>query len=287
MNRLFSIIATGGLCALTAMFSPGCSSDAGTGTVAFSTWGEEYIEQEIPKDDVADGWTIRYSRFLVVLQGIRVADTDGKIGAELSASKLFDLTKPGVKSVVSFPGLEAKAWERVSYEIAPATGSTETIGTTDQDKALMVSSNLSLYVEGSATKDSVTKTFAWGFSTHTLFDRCTGQISGKDTEGVVVTNGGTDDVQLTIHGDHLFYDDLQAPDAKLRFDSIAAADANGDGAVTLEELGAVKLAAIPKAMGPYGTGSAAGINDLGAFVTALTRNVGHFRGEGECFARAK
>jgi hypothetical protein len=55
----------------------------------------------------------------------------------------------------------------------------------------------------------------------------------------------------------------------------------------MEELTRVKLAAIPRENGPYGTGSAAGINDLGAFVTALSRTVGHFRGEGECFASAE
>ena len=62
---------------------------------------------------------------------------------------------------------------------------------------------------------------------------------------------------------------------------------NDDGEVTLEELATVKLAAIPTANGPYGTGSAAGINDLRDFVEALSRTVGHYRGEGECIASAK
>ena len=32
----------------------------------------------------------------------------------------------------------------------------------------------------------------------------------------------------------------------------------------------------------YGTGSAGDVNDLGAFVTALSRTLGHCLGEGEC-----
>ena len=57
--------------------------------------------------------------------------------------------------------------------------------------------------------------------------------------------------------------------------------------MTLAELSAVKLARLPKENGPYGTGSAADVTDLGAFVTGLTRTVGHFRGEGECISRAR
>ena len=71
-------------------------------------------------------------------------------------------------------------------------------------------------------------------------------------------------------------------------DNIANADADADGKITLEELAAVDLADKTKiTAGTYGTGSASNINDLRAFVEALSRTVGHFRGEGECLARAK
>lgn len=258
--------------------------DNGRGAVAFSTWGEELIEKEIPATEVEDGWTIRYRKFLVVLGGIRVADARGELAAEMQGSKLFDMTKPGVKAVVTFPALEEKHWEHVSYEIRPADAQTELAGATDADKALMTSSGYSIYVEGEATKGAAKKTYTWGFKTKTLYDRCEGELAGKTTPGVVVTNGGTDQPQITIHGDHLYYDDLQSPDAKVRFDNIASADANDDGEITLAELASIKLAAIPKERGAYGTGSASGVNDLGAFVAALSRTVGHFRGEGECFA---
>ena len=153
----------------------------------------------------------------------------------------------------------------------------------------MIQGGYSLYVEATATKGAVSKSYKWGFQTATLFDRCkAANVDGKDgVDGVVVKNGITDTVELTIHGDHLYYDDLQSIDAKVRFDNIAAADVNMDGDITLEELATVKLAAIPKGSGPYGTGSAAGINDLRQFVEALSRTVGHFRGEGECFASAQ
>lgn len=98
-----------------------------------------------------------------------------------------------------------------------------------------------------------------------------------------MTEGGTDAVELTIHGDHFFYDDLQAATAKLRAEAIVNADANLDGLVELSELDAVALTSLPA--NQYGTGGASDVNNLGDFVRFLSRTVGHYRGEGECFVK--
>lgn len=276
---------------LIALCVTACSNDdsEGSGKVEFSTWGEEYIEQGIPADDVEDGWSIRYRKFLVVIGSVRIADASGAVGSEMKTSKLFDMTKPGVKPVVTFDGVPAKAWTHVSYRVSPISGDSALAGASEADKQLMASGGFSIYVDAVATKAGATKTFSWGFRTDTLYDRCEGELGGKKTEGVVVTNGGTDQPQITVHGDHLFYDDLQAEEAKVRFQNIADADRDGDGTITLEELASVKLASLPsdKSKGSYGTGSATGINDLSTFVTALSRTLGHFRGEGECFASSR
>jgi len=283
---------------VAAVFAAACSSSTGStsggggdgqGKVVFTTFGEEFIEKEIPATEFEDGWTAKYDRFLLAMHDVSVADgpTAAPI-AKMTESKIFDMKKPGDRPVVSFTGLPGKAYTHVSYRIGPATAaSLPSEGATDADKQLMLASGYSVYVEGTLSKGAESKTFKWGFATNTLYDRCEGDLNGKKTEGVVVTNGGTDTVQLTIHGDHFFYDDLQAANAKVRGGNIAGADANKDGAVTLEELAAVKLTAIPKENGSYGTGSAANINDLRTFVEALSRTLGHFRGEGECFASAK
>lgn len=273
--------------ALTSILAGCGDADEGAGSVAFSTWGEEYIEQEIPAADVEDAWTIRFDKFLVNIGRIGVAEEGGQKAAEMPGSFLFDHTKAGVKPLKTFESLPAKAFAHVSYEIAPVTTSTEAGDVSETDKSFMATNGYSIYVEASATKGSVSKKFVWGFTTATLYDRCKGELGGKETEGVVVTNGGTDQAEITIHGDHFFYDDLQASEAKVRFDNIASADADMDGAITMAELARVKLAAIPKEKGTYGTGSASGIDDLATFVTALSRTIGHFRGEGECFASAK
>jgi len=280
--RAFYTIAT-----LVAIAACSSSNSDGQGTAAFTTWGEDFIEKEIPSADVADGWTIRYNKFLINIGGVKIADEAGTVAAEMKTSKVFDNVKPGVKPVVTFPNLAAKAWTQVSYEVLPVTSASDTSNLDAADATLMLQNGYSVYIDAVATKGSVSKKYAWGFKTHTVHNRCKGELAGKDTDGAVITNGGTDTMQLTTHGDHLYYDDLQSPEAKVRFDAIANADKNNDGTVTMEELASVKRAELRTAEAPYGVGAAANINTLADFVTALTRTIGHFRGEGECFSSTK
>ncbi|MFZ5896915.1 MAG: hypothetical protein ACOY0T_38010 [Myxococcota bacterium] len=267
------------------------TGSGGEGRVAFTTWGEEYIEQGIPADagdysGFTDGWSVKYDKFLVNFQNIVVADSAGSISARFPGSKLFDNTAPGVKSIVDFNDVPAKAWPRVSYEIAPVTNETTlTPNVAPSDRTLMTTGAYGIYVEGTATKASTQKHFAWGFALATRYSDCHSEQNGRDEAGIVVTNNSSVEVQLTTHGDHLFYDRLQAsPDPQimtsLRFDPIAQADANDDGEVTLEELNATPLdvRTYDRSGFPAST--------LGGFISALSRTVGHFRGEGECSVSA-
>jgi hypothetical protein len=283
MNKLFGVTY---LC-LSATLVAGCGAEepAGTGDVGITTWGEGYIEEEIPASAFEDGWTIQFSKFLVVLGGVRIADDTGAIGAEMKTTKLVDHVAAGVKPLVTFEDLEAKPWTKVSFEIRPPGDDTELdASATAADLDAMKQGKYAVWAEGEATQGAVKKTFRWGFGVPTAYIECKGEKDGRETPGVLVTNGGVDNVELTIHGDHLFYDDLQSPNAKLRFNAIASADTDNDGEVTLAELAQKKLVDIDPADGAYGTGAAGDVNDLGAFVADLSRTVGHFRGEGECFA---
>jgi hypothetical protein len=276
MNKHRAAVAA---CAVLA----GCSEQ---GAVAFSSWGEEFIEQEIPASELADGFSVKYSKFFVLIGNIEVADESGEVVAKTDRFLLMDHVEPGVKPVVRFDGIASGAYTHVSYETSPAPrDKIDLVGNVSSaDADMMAAQALHVYVEGAITDPTgAAKTFQWGFGVPTLLDECEGEQDGKLTPGVVVTDGGEDVVELTIHGDHFFYDNLQAASAVLRAQAIFDADADMNGAVTLHELAAVPLVMLPPDQ--YGTGGAPDVNDLRAFVTFLSRTLGHFRGEGECFLK--
>jgi hypothetical protein len=275
---------------LTPVFLIACDSD-GRGTARFTTWGEELIEEGIgPLDPAApdepgfvDGWTIKYDRFLVNVTGIGVGRAGATPVATWNESKLVDHVKPGPKDLVTFPDLPAQRFEQVTYEIRPPVASTALVGVTEADRAAMMAGNFAVFVEGAATKGTMRKTFRWGFPIATRYENCEAAAeSGRPApQGIVIGDGATDVSELTIHGDHLFYDRLRTSDdpavkTSLRFDALAAADKDGDGEVTMAELTATPIDV--RLYDPSGFEAP----NLGAFVTALARTVGHFRGEGEC-----
>lgn len=282
----FALVLLAGLSSIACGTSDPTGS-GGEGKLSFTTWGEDYVQDEIPPDSkevtgFVDGWSVKYTKFLVNFQNIQVADVKGHQAASMEGSMLFDNHVKGVKSIIDFDGVEAKAWELVSYAIAPVTAATELSDSVSKaDKQLMLDGGFSFYVDATATREDVTKHYAWGFAIGTRYSECHSEQAGKDEAGVVVTNNSEVEVQLTTHGDHLYYDRLQAsPDpaisTSLRFDTLAAADKDEDGELTLDELDAAPLNV--RLYDPSGLGAAT----QGAFVSSLARTIGHFRGEGEC-----
>lgn len=264
--------------------SAGACGEDGTGEISVNTYGEDFIEVEIPQasgredEGFVDGFRLAYDTFLVALGPVRIADRNGDLGAEMAGARVFDMTPAGPHSVVTFSDVDARRWDRVSVGLSPAQDAGAG-NASAADVQFMNDMGYSTYVEGSATDGTKTFTFAWGFQTNTLFDRCqdaNGQL------GLVVPTGGRVNMEITVHGDHFVYDDLQDPDAELRFRALADADVegNGDGEVTLEELDAIDLSRLPADL--YGTGGDGSVVTLRDYVEALSRTLIHFQGEGDC-----
>lgn len=272
-----------GLWIAGALFAlAGCGDGAtGTGTVAATLWGEEFIQDQIPASAVEDGWTIRYTKFLVSLGEMTVASSGGGAGGTISGYRVFDLhTLTGPTAFGRLSSVSAERMDRVSYRLNAADAQTALGNATQADLDAMRAGGYSVYVEGTAERMGRSVRFRWGFAQRVLYETC----RSSDTEvGVAVPTDGTATAQITIHGDHLFYDDLQSPDARVRFDAIAGADANTDGEVTLDELAAVDLTTLPPTQ--YGAGSAPNVRSLRDFVSYLVATVGHFNGEGHCEER--
>ena len=244
-----------------------CGDANGKGTVTVTTWGESFIEDGLPSSAFPkDNWSVKYSKFLVVYHSATIVNENNSVAAKLDHPLVFDMTKKatGNPKTLFTAELEAKAWPNVSYQVGPISDDAKAGDlAADTDVTLLRTDQASVHVEGTATSpNGVRKTFNWSFAPATLFQGCHGIQDGKDVEGVLVTNGGNQEVELTVHGDHFFYDDLQSEEAVPRFQALADADTNDDGDITLAELDQVPLYTIPIDKGTYGTGALGNVNTL-------------------------
>jgi hypothetical protein len=245
---------------------PACDPQDGEAMLRVHIYGEEFIEDKIPADVLVDGWELDFAVFLVAVSDI-AADEE-----PLNGAYLFDLTASsgGAGHSVGEIIVPAGTTAHLNYRLAPVSSFDGGNATTEQ-RSIMTDGGYSMYVEGTATRGNESKSFAWGFSQDTAYTHC-----HIDRE---LSDGESDDVEITIHADHLFYDDLDSETPNVAFDIMARADANGDGTVTADEMAAVDITGEAR----YQVGSRP-IDDLWNFVVAQTATVGHIDGEGHCNA---
>lgn len=265
---------------LALLWLTACSGEE-YGSATFTTWGGAAVEDGIDAGEggFIDGWSLKYDKFLVNFHQIEFATSAGEIAGTVVDSFFVDNVVPGRKRLMTFDDVTAKTWDRVSYEIKPAVASARIIAGDPADLEMMVEAGYSLYIEGSATRRTVTKTFALGFASATQYRAC--HLGG--TAGLVVSDGAETTTDLTTHGQPFFFERLPSAgdtsgEIALRFANVAAADDNGDadGNVTLDELEDQPLDETR-----YDPGELAAEN-MKDFVTGLARTVGHFQGAGDC-----
>jgi len=246
------------------------SDDVGQGTLTMEIWGEEYIESGVPASDFDDGWAVTFDRFLVSLGSLEAAQADQPPALTAPSFRLWDLTATDGPLALVSALAPAGSYPHARYAIAPATADIEPGNATAADVELMADRSSSVHVEGTATDGTATVSFAWSFSTSTSYDCHT---------ATALAHGAEATVQITIHGDHLFYDSAVSADPALRFSDIALADENGDGEVTQAELEAYDITALPN----YDVGNL-DIDTLWGFVEHMTTTLGHVDGERHCDA---
>jgi len=256
------------------------------------------------EEQVVDGWSVRYDKFLVVV---------GDFTAERSDNANDVLTVPGARVVdllnlpagglvlAEFSEVAAVRWDEVAYSLPDADADTKAAeGTDDADHDLMVKAGYSLYFEGEISKpdgescdhgEPVTCTpaptirFRWGLAAGTRFSDCAPPSGGL---GFAVPSGGTAQVKPTVHGDHWFFTNLTqgAEITQRRAQWIADADLDRDGETTLAELKQVPAAvAFPAELGYNLSGAIIPIVTAHDYLEAQARTLGDFQGEGECPTR--
>jgi hypothetical protein len=249
---------------------PAC--DEGQGVLRVAIYGEDYVEVGIPAADT-DGWAITFDEFLVHVSAVEVVSSDHEDNPlRQDTGLVFDLANPseGAGHTLTENLVFAGAYDQTTYRINPATSTSEAGNVDAATLTFMRDSGHSVFAKGRATKGDTTVTFAWGFETNTLYAACESQARLSD--------GGRATVQLTIHADHFFYDDLVSKDPNVSFELIASADADANGEVTRAELEALDI----RDQSNYQVGTQTAVTNLWAFISAQSRTLGHIDGEGHC-----
>jgi len=280
------------LTALTALLLavPACDSD-----LKDEKFGDLEITTTAPTIEqpfvTADGWSVDYEQFLVHLTAINVAGLEDEVLTASAAEVVVDQAKPGPKQLLFSSVRKPRTWDDVNFQIGPALPAEESAATLlgyeapettteappppPPELALLQSGGYSIYVTGTATRGAEVKKFAWGLTTDTLYSACTG--------GITVPPDALGTVNITMSGTAFFADDLLVG-APLRFDPIAAADADGDGNVTLDELVAVPIEDVRTATGAMYSGES---ETLAGYLSEQARGiVSGYGSQGTCTAEA-
>ena len=285
--------------ALLALFSLlGCTEEAaGVGTLRVSLSGEQGAKVGYPftaeGETIAfgDGWSLTFDTVVVSVGGLRLRSAGGEESV-LDVDDVVASLHTEDPLAWTFEGVPARRWDRVSYDMrVPSATARNVNGVSEATLTRMRALNAALYLAGTATPPTGTPiTFELYLPDAIAVDRC---VSGFDeTDGVVVAPNTRNDVELTFHLDHFFFDSL-ASTAVMRFEAIAAA-ADAANHVTLDDLTRQDLSdlrdradapLVDEAGAPilYDPGSAPlAMPTLKEFIRANAHTVGHFNGEGHC-----
>ena len=192
---------------------------------------------------------------------------DGIPASEMDDGWAVAFTKFDVSVTdISVPGASLNVSGPTDLAV-PSDGAGHPLGTVMATDADLIGTSFSLgqfVVAGVATSPTnETKSFDWTFDVPTRYTAC-------ELEG-------TDRFEITVHGDHLFFNSLVSTEPMVVFQSLANADINNDGIIAQTELTSTGI-------GGFDSGSAGGIDNLWAWLEAQVGLAGHVNGEGHCDA---
>lgn len=246
MTRLFAL----GICAALTGCLPGDERPP-PGSLEVNVAPNEATSAGFTTDD---GWTIRYDRFLTALGDIDLNDDDDGAAedscndyAETHYDRLFDFTVADASKVGLVYGLGTCS---VEFRLrAPSSDSILGEGTTAQDRELMrieasdgfaMDERTTLLVRGRAERDGDAKEFFWIFRRSYEITHCERPDGDGFSSIIELAGGDARALGIEIRGQELFRE-LPSDDAPITFDRFAAADADQDGAILMEELAAVEI----------------------------------------------
>ncbi len=275
-------------CPLVLLTACGDDSSGGPGTVRISLQAEVTIADGLskgPDEENTKDYGVTYTKFLVAIGNVQLGRSQS--GRQLSDPTVYvaDLKQVGDQGVemVKFENVEAGRWDQFGFETpAAAAGARSLAGLGDADLTKMIENGWTHWIEGTVQADSGPVRFTLQSAAPTLFDQC--GINGK--LGLVAVADGTQSSNITIHGDHLWFNSFPTGDegtVERRAAWMVAVDKDHDGNVTPQDLASVSATEVfTTQLGYRLDGAPIPIHNALDFVRAQLATQGHFEGEGEC-----
>lgn len=291
MNHRSRTLVTLGITSLLAGATTGCPSTP-TGDLVVSLQAEDTISEGLAagagEEDISDGWTIEYTKFIVALGHVHVHQAGGTTH-EVEMDLLADLR------TVSSAGRPIQTLSdlptgRYTFEYDTPTASadmTRDASVSAADQTRMVAEGCTYLIQGTATREMRSIAFDFCLAAETVLE-CAAM---EGAEGIVI-NSGSNSAAMTLHGDHLWFNGFPDGDEGVvvrRAGWLALADdrTGADGMLTNADLMATPVTVLdPTLYALTGAPSVDGmpILNLLQYARAQVTTQGHLNGEGECLA---
>jgi hypothetical protein len=227
MTRLASILAT--------LLMVACGPQ-GAGTFQVTVAGGERAERGFAPTLLKDRWGITFTKYIVSVGDVEAT----REGTRLDRPGLHVVdVQRGTRPVFAWPEVPAGRWD-IAFSMRPPGEDAQVHDVAAEDVAEMRAKGWAYLFEGRATKTGLgSYGFRVGLPLNHRYSRCTNGLDG--TQGLVVGDGATETLEMTMHVDHMLYDKLGTHrGVNLRFEAWTAL-APVDGLVTLEALRAQDL----------------------------------------------
>ena len=278
-----------------ALSIAGCDSSStggsGNGNLSVLLEAEETIVDGLQNGDeeenIRDGFDVSFSRYVVAIGMVATSQLDGANPQTdplvvVADFKSLPTTSP---ELTAFAGIPTGQYTSFGFETpAPDDTASNFNEVPEADYDAMIANDWSYIIEGTITRvsDDASKNFLIQADVPTVYRDCA--VDGMEP-GVSVSSNSS--VDITLHGDHLFFNGF--PDEEASVQRLAQwlwdiEDSNGNevldkpdfqAATNVEEL-------FPQPTYTLGGGPISPIENAWDFVRAQLGTQGHIFGEGEC-----
>ena len=238
------------------------------------------------------GWDVHITRALIALGRVRFEGTDTTYchlyPNDEGYLRILDVMRPESQKLALL-----YTYGHCDLSFALDRGDLNAVtgqGVTTEERTLMASAgsdtyiqnkSVSFYLEGNATNQSATKTFAWAFRERAKFSGCGFDSNGEDN-GISLSSGVATNIDVVVHAEAVFQ---RSPfGTEYTFNRFAQADdvhGNADGEITIDELFQTPLPNFYEF--PDYAGGDAAAHTLGDYVyKALVARVPRFADTGHC-----